>query len=539
MVTSLLLCIFSIEIDSFIYSIDITPIKDEGYINIYGRDITIRKKAEDKLLLHSKIMTNMYEGVYLIRLSDGIITYTNPRFEEMFGYNPGEMIGRHVSIVNDPNFKDPEKTAEEIMKILEKTGEWHGEIQNVKKDGTRFWCYANVSTFIHPEYGKVLISVHTDITERKKAEEELRLHSEIMTNMYEGVYLIRLSDGIITYANPRFEEMFGYNPGEMISRHVSIVNDPSVKDPEKTAEEIMKILEKTGEWHGEIQNVKKDGTRFWCYANVSTFMHPEYGKVLVSVHTDITGLKKAEQELKELIEKYEEAYNRMLFYQDLIAHDINNILNVVLTSAELLTLFQSEYKAGEDITIEIVRIKEQIIRGANLVANVRKLSRLEDESYIFANKRLFNFLEDSIELTKKSFPTRKIDFQIDSIEKNLYVKANELLFDVFINILNNAVKYNDRQTADILIKIERKLKGQRKFVKLEFIDNGRGIPDARKLLIFHKGFIKEKYSKGMGLGLSLVKKIVESYGGIIKVKDRIDRDHTKGSRFIIHIPEGI
>ena len=136
-----------------------------------------------------------------------------------------------------------------------------------------------------------------DITENKKKEEELRLHSAIMLNVNEGIHLVRLNDGMIVYANPAFEKMLGYNSGEMIGKDVAIVNAPTDKTPRETKEEIMGILAETGEWHGEIKNIKKDGTPFWCYANVSVFDHPEYGKVLVSVHTDITERKKAEQSL--------------------------------------------------------------------------------------------------------------------------------------------------------------------------------------------------------------------------------------------------
>ena len=85
----------------------------------------------------------------------------------------------------------------------------------------------------------------------------MRLHSEIMANMVEGVYLIRLDDGIIVYANPKLEQMFGYDPNEMIGKHVSIVNASSEKKPEETAKAIMEVLLETGEWHGEVNNIKK------------------------------------------------------------------------------------------------------------------------------------------------------------------------------------------------------------------------------------------------------------------------------------------
>ncbi|MFC1556098.1 PAS domain S-box protein [candidate division KSB1 bacterium] len=155
-------------------------------ITCFANDITERKQIEGRLRLHSEVMTNMVEGVYLIGLNDGKIVYTNPRFEEMFGYDPGEMVGKDVSIVNAPTDKDPVKTTEEIMEVLLRTGEWHGEVENIKKDGTHFWCYANVSIFDHQQYGRVLVSVHTDITDRKIVEKEKeKLISELQQALKE------------------------------------------------------------------------------------------------------------------------------------------------------------------------------------------------------------------------------------------------------------------------------------------------------------------------------------------------------------------
>ncbi len=165
--------LIDLEIGSRIHSFSLNPIGDTGYVNLYGRDITEHVDKEEELRLHSEIMTNMSEGVYLVRLDDLIIVYTNPRFEEMFGYDPGEMIGKYVEIVNAPTDKTPEETKNDIVGILKDTGEWHGEVLNIKKDGTLFWCYANVSLFDHPDHGTVMVSLHNDITERKNVETEL------------------------------------------------------------------------------------------------------------------------------------------------------------------------------------------------------------------------------------------------------------------------------------------------------------------------------------------------------------------------------
>lgn len=122
-------------------------------------------------------------------------------------------------------------------------------------------------------------------------------------------------------------------------------------------------------------------------------------------------------------------------------------------------------------------------------------------------------------------------------KKKLFVKANDLLIDVFENILINAVKYNERPIVEILIKFSKIKKEGSKFLKMEFIDNGNGISDDQKEIIFERAYRADKSTSGMGLGLSLVKKIISLYNGEIWVEDKVQGDYSKGSNFIIIIPE--
>lgn len=129
---------------------------------------------------------------------------------------------------------------------------------------------------------------------------EMQLQSEITRNMAEGIVLIRAQDARIVYANPKFEEMFGYAPGELVDQPIAIVNAPGTRSPEETARLIVRELREKGTWSGELYNRKKDGAFFWCYANIATLQHPELGEVWVSVHSDITERKQAEQEIYRL-----------------------------------------------------------------------------------------------------------------------------------------------------------------------------------------------------------------------------------------------
>ena len=132
-----------------------------------------KKDFTNDPLLTIEIMKNISEGIYLVRIDDGSIVYANERFEEMFGYESGELIGKDVNIINAPTDKTPEETKKVIVDILLKNAEWHGEVENIKKDGTQFWCYANASLLNYSEFGQVILAVHTDITEKIVVEKEL------------------------------------------------------------------------------------------------------------------------------------------------------------------------------------------------------------------------------------------------------------------------------------------------------------------------------------------------------------------------------
>src|SRR5262249_6686586 len=124
------------------------------------------------LRLQATIATHLSEGVFLVRASDGVIVFANPRFEEMFGYDTGQLLGKHVSSVYAPGEVSLEHLAEKITAQLQTTGMWQGEVENRKSDGSRLWCHASVSSFEHPQFGTVWIAVHTDISDRKRLEEE-------------------------------------------------------------------------------------------------------------------------------------------------------------------------------------------------------------------------------------------------------------------------------------------------------------------------------------------------------------------------------
>ncbi len=244
-----------------------------------------------------------------------------------------------------------------------------------------------------------------------------------------------------------------------------------------------------------------------------------------------------EEKLQSSENKYREAFNHANFYKDLFTHDMSNVIQNIKTSTELYFLNLSKFDKSK-MTELLEIIKEQSLRGANLISNVRKLSKLEDSEIQLVNIDVIAILRDTIKYINKIFQSKNLNITFDDVRKKEYfIYANELLTDVFENVIINALTYNENPTIDIQIRVsEENDKKNMNCLKIEFIDNGIGISDARKKIIFIKGFEVEKRTKGMGLGLSLVKEIVESYDGEIKVKNNVKEDYTKGSNFILKFP---
>ncbi len=232
--------------------------------------------------------------------------------------------------------------------------------------------------------------------------------------------------------------------------------------------------------------------------------------------------------------KYREAYHRAEFYKDLFAHDINNILHSLLSGFQICeTTLDNPSEVKDSINI----MKSQVMRGSNLVSNIFNLSKLEESEIPRRKRNIYKVLKKSIAIVKNIDRDRSINIQSDFDDKELFILGSDLLEDMFDNILNNAIKHNKNPTVEIKIIISKQERNRVNYLKLEFLDNGKGVSDTRKEKIFNRGNIEMNGIQGMGLGLALVKKIIESYDGEIWVEDRVKGDHIKGSNFILLIPE--
>ena len=167
-----------------------------GRLAVTWRDITERRRKEDELELQSTILTRATEAVCLVRASDGAIVYANPRFDEIFGYEQGEIYGRHLAeLIWGGRAEEARRAAAELLADLDEHGEAAFEKRCRRKDGSPFWCATHARAFEHPDHGKVWLAVKQDVSERREMEDALRLLDRQLRMALQGSRVTSLHDG--------------------------------------------------------------------------------------------------------------------------------------------------------------------------------------------------------------------------------------------------------------------------------------------------------------------------------------------------------
>jgi PAS domain S-box-containing protein len=193
-----------------------------------SRDVRVPPGA-DALWTARAIAANMADGVAVIRASDGVIIFTNPSWDAMFGYEPGELAGRHIAVVNAPADRTPEERSNEIASALEGAGHWRGAVRNMRKDGSHLRCDAAVSAFTHPQQGPVWLSVQRETTDRVEAIEALRAAKDRYQDAFEGTPVataLLTHDQRVIDVNDAFCSLTGYDGGELVGRPLAEITHP-------------------------------------------------------------------------------------------------------------------------------------------------------------------------------------------------------------------------------------------------------------------------------------------------------------------------
>ena len=504
-------------------------------------DITEQKKF-DEILKESEekfrtITEQSLMGIMIMQ--DGEVKYVNRAFEKINGYSVQEMMdwpqNEFINIVHPDDVKFVIEQAKKKQSGSD-DAVTHYQSRIISKSGKAKWVESFSKSFIYNGRFADFITI-IDINDRKIAEQSLKESEEMFSKSFHSspilMAITRMEDGSFIDVNNTYTQVLGYNREELIGQ-TSKKLDLWVK-PEQRGEFIRRLKEYNKVDPFDVEVRTKSGKILTMLFSGET-INLNNESHLIIIANDITERKKAEERLGDSEEKYRKAYYQTNLYRDVFAHDLNNMLQNINSSAELSSLYLNNPEKLHTVKELNEITREQVKRGQTLINNIRKITEIDESDIQLDKINLVKPLEKAIDILKASYQTRDINIQVNENFKKIFGRANSLLLDVYENLLINAVEHSENPKIEIIIDITLEDVENKKYIKMEFKDNGIGISDYRKKSIFEKGIRKDKRSKGMGLGLSLVKKIIDSFNGKIWVENKIKGDYSKGSNFVVLIP---
>ncbi|MFX0028364.1 MAG: PAS domain S-box protein [Candidatus Hermodarchaeota archaeon] len=364
-----------------------------------------------------------------------------------------------------------------------------------------------------------------DITERKIAENRLisseNKYRHLFTNSPFSIILID-SNGIVVDCNPMIKQLLGYSNEELIGKRYDKLPFIHPEYLKSILESLKRLVKGESITILDVQLKTKEGGLIWVNIQISVVIIDQeiYIQILAN---NITNQKEAKEALRESEYQFHKALDRANFYKELFAHDVDNIFKEIQSSITNYKQTQSFSKNSIELKFVLETIKDQCQSGIKLVSNVRKLSQLEDTPLSLVKMELVMMLQKAIKSISDIFQDKKIDIKIYPPNKQYYVNSNEILVDVFENILIHIIEYNENPNIDIQILIYRQFKEETNYLKIEFVDKVVGSS-------FGKNIKEKSYkdSRSMLLGLSFVDQIINSLNGEMWVT---------GSNFVVIIPE--
>ncbi|MBD2612786.1 MAG: PAS domain S-box protein [Nostoc sp. ZfuVER08] len=477
-----------------VYKFPILGLSAQKLVGRVAIDITERKILERELAHQQQLLDAFISSAPVgLTVLDGKLHFTlvNQALAQMNGIQAAAHIGKTVWEIIPDLARKLEPIFQQVLTMGEPILDVEIDGETPKHPGVkRTWlvsCFPILSQAEQPiSVGFVIV----EISDRKRAQRMLELQAVITRNIAEGICLIRASDAIIVYANPKFEQMFGYDSGELVGQHVSIVNYGDENNtPEDVNQAIRAAVFQHGEATYEIHNVKKDGTPFWCSATSSVFEHPEYGSVLVAVHQDITEHKQAEEKIKASLKEKEVLLKE-------IHHRVKNNLGIVSS------LLQMQCRRTQDPQVAAI-LRDSQNRIASIALVHEKLYRSEDLADI-------DFAQYIPDLTTHLFDS----YNVSSSQIKLKVHIDDASLDIetaipcglIINeLVSNALKYAfvGNCEGEIEVKFYQASEGN---LILIIRDNGIGLPE------------NFDTKKNKTLGITLVQGLVKQLRGKLEIQ---------------------
>ncbi|MFD1586452.1 PAS domain S-box protein [Halorientalis brevis] len=449
------------------------------------------------------LLENVADGVVVHDAETGEIRDVNGRFCDLSGYDREELLGATVDLVSVEAPGYEHEAAQELLAQAQREGAVKFEWRNETKAGEVYPVEVHLS--IGPD-GEFAVATVRDSSERKAREREQREMAEYRDAIFESipfpVYALDVEDYAVEHANTLAKVQAGDTCYEVTHQR----DEPCDEGSEETLACPLSEVQRTGESVAvEHTHYDADGTERIYEVHASPIFDDD-GNVaqIVESNVDITDRVEYRQRLETQRDDLE-------LLNQVVRHDIRNDLQLVLTYAELLEdRVAAEERAYVETLLESTRNAIEVTTTAREMADVM-LRDDHTRQRVSLRQTLLSELDEVRSAQSSALVS------VDGAIPDVTVLANDMLDSVFRNLLQNAIQHNDAEIPEVTVSATVGADT----VTVEIADNGPGVPDEQKEAIFGKGE-KGLDSSGTGLGLYLVRTLIESYGGDIWVADRAE-----------------
>ncbi len=481
-------------------------------------DISLKKRYDESLEIeknkYQNIIANMNLGLLEVDLND-VITLSNNSFSEISGYSSGELIGKKAAELLMPTESQQIMDSKNEMRSKGVTDSY--EIKVVDKKGKkRSWLISGA-----PNYdlnGNIIgsIGIHLDITDQKAQEEQLLMLSLIAEKNINSV-VITDKDGCIEWVNTSFLEMSGFSMEEIIKKKPGHLLQGVETNPETVAY-IKDRIQKGLPFNCEIINYSKSGEKYWVNIQGQA-LYNKNNKIVkfFAIEENITKKKEYEQQREFLLDSLAKSNKELEDYAAIVSHDLKSPLRSIHSLISWIK--EDNDKEFNDQTLQYLRMMEnKVEKMDHLIEGILTYSKIDKANIALENVNTNEIIQNIINIIhipphisvaiKTGLPVIKADrFRVQQL---------------FQNIISNAVNYIDKPVGIVEIACQSLPKQYLFSIK----DNGPGIAKDNQEKIFKIFQSLSSSDKSTGLGLSIVKKIIDLYQGEIWIESEIGQGTT-------------
>jgi len=515
-------------------------------VAVYIQDITDRKQAEEELLKSESRFRTLSRvapvGVYLTD-EQGRCRYVNDRWMEMAGITFEEALGD--GWIKGIHPQDRDLIASSWHKMIESKGNWGLEYRFQTRDGIVTWV-KGLATDFSDSTGQVMgyIGTNMDITDRKKDEDALReselKYRSLIESSSDAIFCVD-DKGQYKFTNHLFASTLGKTPDYFIGKTFW---DVYPKEHADHRYEATKRVFQTGESESLEVEVPLPNETLYFYATANPIKDAT-GKVILNLThaANITKLKRIEEEKRSLESRLQrsEKMEALGTLAGGVAHDLNNVLGIVVGYAEMLL---DEIDASSPLREDVLKIMEGGNRSAAIVQDLLTLARrgVQTQTVVNLNTVIMD-CQKAPEFKKALSFNPNVRITINLEADLLNIKGSPVhLTKTIMNLVSNAVEampYGGILTITTNNQsLEKPVQGYDNvndgdYVVLTITDTGEGISDHDIKRIFEPFYTKKVMGKsGTGLGLAVVWGTVKDHNGYIDVQSEVG----KGTTFTLYFP---